>query len=534
MLQTDSDLPSTLTPNHQGSLSPARFERPPPRRELSARVLAVLYASSYVAIALVVGLTIENVLHVQNALLVFLPVVLLAATRYGFWMASWVSLLSVLGSSYMLAAPRLSFAVADVENVWALGIFLIAAALTSSLAAQSRARAAAADYHRRVVEQLYALSSSLGAITDPLRLGDEIAAQTSAILQMPTSLLERDSAGAWRVHSGGRPSPALDAAATAAAEVCWRERRPAGAGTETHPQSSWHFWPLETAHGIVGLLGVHSRDIEGLPHADRRLRESMDDQVALQLERARLVEDMRHAEVLAETEKLRSALLTSISHDLRTPLASILGNVTSLREYGHLYDDATRAEMLEMAEAETRRLARFVDNLLHMTRIDAGALHPSFDKIDLGEVIGSALQRLGKTLCEHQVVVDVPGEGPMVPVDFALAEQVLVNLLDNAAKYSPPGSTITVAVRASDTAIALRVSDEGPGVPDADLTRIFERFFRVRVADHRPAGTGLGLAICKGFVEAMGGTIAAANRDDRRGTVLTVTWPLERPAAPRP
>lgn len=531
MLPTATDRDSDPAPRRREPLSLGRFERPPWRqRALSAYVLAIIFTSSFVGIALVVGLMIEHVLHIQNALLVFLPVVLLAAVRYGFWMASWASLLSVLGSSFMLAAPRLSFAVADAENVWALAIFLISAALASSLAAQVRQRSAAADYHGRILEQLYAFSSRLAGLSDPQLLRSEIVTQTTSILGVPTILFERND-HALRAHAGHAAVPELDAAALAAAETCRMESRPTGAGTSTAGGCDWHFRPLETTHGVVGVLGVHRRDLDELHKGERRLREAMDDQAALQLERVQLVEDKRHAEVLAETERLQSALLTSISHDLRTPLASILGNVTSLKEYGHLYDAQTRTEMLEMAELETLRLARFVDNLLHMTRIGAGALHPSFEKVDLGDVIGSALQRLAKMLARHDIEVDVPSDLPMVSLDFTLAEQVLVNLLDNAAKYAPARTTITVAVRADAAGVEVRVSDEGPGVPVTESTRIFERFFRVSVSDHRPAGTGLGLAICRGFVEAMQGTIAVANRGDRSGAVFTVRWPIERPEA---
>jgi two-component system sensor histidine kinase KdpD len=218
-------------------------------------------------------------------------------------------------------------------------------------------------------------------------------------------------------------------------------------------------------------------------------------------------------------------LLTSISHDLKTPLASILGNVSSLAQYSKLYDEATRSEMLEMAEAETIRLSRFVDNLLHMTRIDAGGLHPTLEMLDVSDLVGSALTRSEKLLQRHRLCTDLPSDLPMVDADFVLAEQVLANLLDNAAKYSPADSEIRIAAHDADDHVVIHVEDEGPGVPAEHLDRIFQRFFRVMTADHRPAGTGLGLAICKGFVEAMGGTISGANRTDRPGARFTITLP---------
>ena len=184
--------------------------------------------------------------------------------------------------------------------------------------------------------------------------------------------------------------------------------------------------------------------------------------------------------------------------------------------------------MLGEVEVETLRLARFVDNLLHMTRIDAGALKPSIEKVDLSDVVGSALKRLDKILSNHEIKIDIASDAPMVPLDFTLAEHVLVNLLENAAKYAAQGSRIEVAVEVADGRVELTVRDEGPGIPPGDMTRIFERFFRLRIADHRPAGVGLGLAICKGFVEAMGGIISARNRNDKSGAVFTISFPLKR------
>lgn len=350
------------------------------RASLARHFSAVVYCGSLVVLALAVGLAIESVLHVQNVLLVFLPVILLAAVRYGFWTSSWVAVVSVLVTSFFFAEPRYSFAVSEPGNVWALAIFVAAAGLTSSVAAQARQRA----------------------------------------------------------------------------------------------------------------------------------------------------EALRRTEVLAETDRLKTALLTSISHDLRTPLASILGNVTSLRQYGHLYDAETRAEMLGLAEEETLRLSRFVDNLLHMTRIDAGALKPSLELIDLADVVGSALKRVEKALSGHVVRVDIDETVPMIPLDFVLAEHVLANLLENAAKYSPPGTTIDVSAVADKDRVLLRVRDRGPGIPARDRERIFERFFRLDTPDRRPAGAGLGLAICRGFVEAMGGTIGVADRAPGDGAELTVAFRANR------
>ncbi|HEX5765906.1 MAG TPA: ATP-binding protein [Woeseiaceae bacterium] len=301
---------------------------------------------------------------------------------------------------------------------------------------------------------------------------------------------------------------------------------PSGHGTGAPSNVAGLYLPLRTGRGTVGVIGL-------FPHGGMEIRtspettliDSLTNQVAINLERVQLGEKMQETRILAEADKLRTALLTSISHDLKTPLASILGNVSSLAQYGKLYDEATRIEMLEMAEAETVRLSRFVDNLLHMTRIDAGGLRPTLEMLDVSDLVGSALTRSEKLLHRHRLCTDLPLDLPMIDADFVLAEHVLVNLLDNAAKYSPPGSEILVAAREADDRVDIYVQDEGPGIVAEDLDRIFQRFFRVVAADHRPAGTGLGLAICKGFVEAMGGTICAINRTGKPGARFTITLP---------
>ena len=275
----------------------------------------------------------------------------------------------------------------------------------------------------------------------------------------------------------------------------------------------------------VGVIGLSREGPEPLMRPEEtRLLDTLVRQVAINLERAHLAQEMHRSEMLAATEKLRSALLLSISHDLKTPLASILGNVTGLRRYGDLYDDRMRGETLAAVEDETRRMSLFVDNLLHMTRLDAGALRPTQEPVDLSDLIGSALKRVEKRLSAHRLRTALGDDLPMVPLDFVLAEQVLVNVLENAAKFAPPGTGIAVRASNEEGQITIRVEDEGPGIPEADLPRVFDRFFRAPIGDHRPAGVGLGLAVCKGFVEAMDGTIQAENRESG-GVTVTIRFP---------
>jgi two-component system sensor histidine kinase KdpD len=252
--------------------------------------------------------------------------------------------------------------------------------------------------------------------------------------------------------------------------------------------------------------------------------EAFASQASLAIERAQLADAARQAQVLQATERLQTALLNSVSHDLRTPLVSITGALSSLEEDGALHDEASRRSLVSNARAEAERLNRLVGNLLQMTRLEAGAVKVAQVPTDLHEVIGLALDQLSGALEGRPLAVDVPIDLPFVPADTVLIGQVLVNLLDNAVKYSPPGSPIELSARVAGAHVEISVGDHGVGIPPEDLTRVFDKFFRV----DRPGsitGTGLGLSISKGIVDAHGGFIAAENRTGG-GTVMTLALPL--------
>jgi two-component system sensor histidine kinase KdpD len=239
-----------------------------------------------------------------------------------------------------------------------------------------------------------------------------------------------------------------------------------------------------------------------------------------------LVEDVERTKLAVETDRLRAALLTSISHDLKTPLAAILGSASALRDFAAVLDDAAKAELMGTVIDESERLNRFIANLLDMTRLESGAVMPNAALHDVGEIVGTALERASKILAQHRVEVELTANLPMLQLDAVLFEQVLFNLLDNAAKYAPEGSTIRVQSRHDKHTVCVQVLDEGGGIPTEDLERIFDKFYRAQKGDRVRAGTGLGLAISRGFVEAMGGTIAAGNRSDRSGAVFTIALPV--------
>jgi two-component system sensor histidine kinase KdpD len=223
---------------------------------------------------------------------------------------------------------------------------------------------------------------------------------------------------------------------------------------------------------------------------------------------------------------LRTALLTSISHDLKTPLAGVLGAAETLGTLSDVLNKQEKADLIATVIGEAERLNRFIANLLDMTKLESGAVVPNAALHDLGEIVGSALKRASKILAQHRIEVGLAKDLPMVEIDPVLFEQLLFNLLDNAAKYAPAGSTIRIQSWCDRDTVGLQVLDEGEGIPPADLEKIFDKFYRAQKADHVRAGTGLGLAISRGFIEAMHGTITAANRPDRSGAVFTITLPI--------
>jgi two-component system sensor histidine kinase KdpD len=285
---------------------------------------------------------------------------------------------------------------------------------------------------------------------------------------------------------------------------------------------------MRTGRGAIGMIGIDS-DKPGplLTPDERRLLDALIDQGALAIERVHLVEDMDRVKRTVETDRLRSALLTSISHDLKTPLAAILGAAGTLRDLSDALTADQKSELLGTMIEESERLNRFIANLLDMTRLESGALTLNTAPYDLGEIVGSALRRAGKILAHHRVQLDVAADLPMLDVDAVLLEQALFNILDNAAKFAPEGSTIRIHGRRGGDFVELRILDEGEGIPPADLSLIFDKFHRATKGDRVRPGTGLGLAIARGFVEAMHGTVQAANRNDRSGAVFTIRLPVQ-------
>jgi two-component system sensor histidine kinase KdpD len=283
---------------------------------------------------------------------------------------------------------------------------------------------------------------------------------------------------------------------------------------------------MRTSRGIVGIVAIAPHDRMPLTAEDERVLAALLDQAAIAIERILLADAAVASEADAVKERLRTALLSSISHDLRTPLASIVGSITSLRRYGERMPADARADLLAAIEEEAERLTRFVSNLLDMTRLETGSLDLRHDLVDLGEVVIRAAARARRAFPDREIETTISSRLPLVQGDAVLIEQVLFNLFDNADKYVPKGTPTLARLGEAAGELLLIVEDDGPGIPPGELQRVFEKFHRVDVGDGRPAGTGLGLAIARGVIDAMGGSIRAESPiRDGHGTRIVIRLP---------
>ncbi|HKU07238.1 MAG TPA: sensor histidine kinase KdpD [Bradyrhizobium sp.] len=479
-----------------------------------------------VAIGLGIAAPIQPWFGIENVDLVLLTAVVSVAVRYGLWPSLLATVTASLCYNFFFLPPVYTFTITDPTNIAAFFLFMLVAILVSNVAARVRAQADTAIGRVRTTESLYAFSRKLAGTATLDDVLWATAYQIALMLKVRVMLLLPQD-GLLTVMTGYPPEDELDQADLAAANWAWANDRPAGRGADTLPGAKRLFLPMRTGRGLIGVIGIDSDKAGQLFTPDeRRLLDALVDQGALAVERVLLVEDMDRVKRTAESERLRSALLTSISHDLKTPLASVLGAASTMRDLASSLSEQEKHDLLATVIDESERLNRFIANLLDMTRLESGAVIPNTTRHDLHEIVGSVLRRAGKILQPHRVELDLAGELPMLELDAVLFEQVLFNLLDNAAKYAPPATAITIRSKRERDVVSLQVMDEGDGIPSSELGQIFEKFYRAQKGDRVRAGTGLGLAISRGFVEAMHGTISAANRSDRKGAVFTIRLPI--------
>ncbi|WP_460139893.1 DUF4118 domain-containing protein [Pseudomonas sp. S2_E01] len=485
-------------------------------------VLATLLASA-------LAWAVASVLPLPNISLVFLAAVLLVAVRSSLGPALVCAALSFLTYDFLFIPPNFSLSIQREEDVLTLLFFLLMAALTGNLAARQRQQLQALRDTQEETSELLDLSRKLTAATDRQAVVSAAAQHLDGWRDAQVCLLNRDGPAAWKVETGGPLE--FTEAERAAADWAWQHDQPAGAGTGTLPFGRWWWWPLSVDDGPLALLGVCAKEGQTLSGQRRRLLTALSQPLAQALARAQLAQDLEAARLHGETEQLRSALLASVSHDLRTPLTAMRGSIDSLLALGEAIPLQDRRELLEGTRDEAERLDRYIQNLLDMTRLGHGALKLARDWVAPADIVGSSLSRLRAVLAPLQVSVDVPAQLPLLYVHAALIEQALVNVLENATRFSPLHGRLQVQAGVKENELFFSVSDEGPGIPEAERAKIFDMFYTAARGDRGGQGTGLGLAICQGMVGAHGGHISVGDGIEGRGTCIALHLPLqEQPA----
>lgn len=480
-----------------------------------------LGAIGLVALAVAASGLMDRRVENANLAMIFMLCVMGSGLAFGLWPALTAAGLAAVAYNFLFLEPRLTFRIGHPGDVLTFGVFFAAAVTTGWLAGRVRDQARATSRRASAISALLAASRRLSASARKedaaTALAEQLAAATGgkAIVFLPA---RGDIAPA-------AASPAMEPLSTAdlaAARWAWEKGEPAGSGTGTLPNAAWTFRPLQGVKARSGVAALEPKTLAA--EEDERFALALLDQGAIALERAEFAAEAADADALRRSDRLRSALLNSVSHDLRTPLSTVLGAVTTLIDFGKSMQPKVRADLLLSIREEAERLNRYVGDLLDMTRLEGGALNTRRDWTDVRDVLAAAIGRVERRLEGRRLDRDFPAQLSMVMADPSLLEQALVNILENAIAYSPDGSTIETAAYEDRGNVVISIEDEGRGIPTAELERVFERFRRMEEATDRGKGAGLGLAISKGFVEAMGGRIAAASPiHDGRGTRILIS-----------
>jgi len=482
-------------------------------------------AALAVAVCTGVAALMSRVFEPTNLVMVYLVGVMWVAVTIGRGPAALAAVLSVAVFDFFFVPPKYTFAVQDTQYVVTFAAMLLAALLIGTLAARLRAQVLAARVDEHRSDALAKLSGELVALQDRGRILAALLRHLEDVFECRAAVLLPDERGRVAVVARDAALMGADEHERGVAQWAFDAGHPAGLGTDTLPGSRSLFVPLQGASGGLGVVAIRPSDIHRLLSPDAfRLLHAFMNHAALALERGRLAEQAERARLLSETERLRSGLLSSVSHDLRTPLAVITGVASTLLDADGALPPAERREMLKTVADEANRLNRLVGNLLAMTRLESGTLRVKRNWVPIEEIIGSALHRIEPLAGDREIRVDVAPDVPLVGVDEVLVEQVLFNLVENALKHAPTGGAIDIRARRTSNDVELSVADRGPGLRDGAEEQIFEKFYRGE--DSRATGgAGLGLAICRGIVEAHGGSIRAANRPGG-GAMFTFALPL--------
>ena len=490
-----------------------------------ARWPGYLWATAAVAAATGIAALMDPFFEPANQVMVYLLAVTLVATKLGRGPSIFTVVASVLAFDFFFVPPEWMFHVNDTQYLVTFAVMLAVGLIISNLAANIRTRALIAGYREQRTTALYAMSRELAAVDeveDMVTIGVKHVAQVFDS-QAVILLVGRD--GRVRRPRGIALSASLRGADLSVAQWVLDHGEPAGLGTDTLPGTPAHYLPLAGSEGRIGVLAIlPANPLRVFVPEQQRLLETFASQIALALERAQLASTAKASELDAESERLRNALLAAISHDLRTPLASIVGASSSLAERGDRMNERDRTELARAIHAEAQRVTGLIDNVLDMARLQSGAASLNRQWHPLEELVGATLKRLEKALAGHRVATHIPEDLPLVNVDGVLIGQLLANLLENAAKYTPKGTTVSISAEAGQDEVIVSVADEGPGLPPGEEERIFDKFHRA-APEGPQSGVGLGLSICKAIVQVHGWTIAAENLP-AGGAVFRFTLPL--------
>jgi two-component system sensor histidine kinase KdpD len=437
-----------------------------------------------------------------------LVAVQLIAVYLGRGPALLAATVSALSWNFLFIEPHYTFAISQPEDVILFFLYFIVAIFTGNLTARIRAQEQSARHNAERNLALYTLAHETAAAVTMDDILRTAVTQVGRVFDAEVAILLPRSG---KLLAQAHPCSTLmvDDKEFAVASWVFENGRPAGRFTDSLPLASAHYQPLLTTGRPVGVIGIRMRDDQRPLVEQEVMLETFANQIALVIEREMLDEAATQAAMLRESERLYTTLLNSISHELRTPIATISGAASTLLASQAAANNGARTALVHDIQSAAERLNRLVENLLDMSRLDSGRLHLKLEWCDISDVISVAVKRLEKDLADHPLTIDYAPTLPLVQMDFVLMEQVLVNLLDNAASYTPAGAPIQISATMEGKFLNIRITDSGPGIPPADLERIFDKFYRV--PGTATGGTGLGLSICRGLVEAHGGTLTAEN-----------------------
>ncbi|SFR93328.1 two-component system, OmpR family, sensor histidine kinase KdpD [Dyella sp. OK004] len=493
-----------------------------------------IYATLATLVAFGLSFVADRYLSVANLSLIFLTAVLVVAVRTRMAVAVYTATLCFLGYNFFFAPPRYTLVIANFDDVLAVCLFFVAALVCSRLATQLSSQVEsmrAAHAHARA---LLALGQRLATSTDAAGIRDVGAGALAHALRCDVAVLMRDPSRVLHAVATSPRDVRLTPQDLAAADWCEQHAEPAGRYTDTLNAAPCWALPLGGENHRLGVAALRfPAEAHDLSPDQRSLALAMVQDIGQALERARLTDELEGARVQGETERLRNALLSSVSHDLRSPLASMIGSAGTLASYGDQLPAGERKELLEAILGEGQRLDRYIQNLLDMTKLGHGTLKLNRDWTDVAEIVAAAVTRLHKLFPELKVDTMLPPGTVLLYVHPALIEQALFNILENAARFSPPGEAVRVIVRSAAEKLQIDVIDRGPGIPEDERALIFDMFYSVARGDRAPQGTGLGLAICRGMIGAHGGSVEALPGDGI-GTTIRITLPLPPPPEETP